>query len=453
MTIVIRMPEVLAGATEGAISRWAVAEGDVVNVGDVLAEIETDKASVEYHAEEAGTVARLLAAEGAVVDVGEPIAIFAAEGDTDSDITRALADAGVGTGVGTGDGARDGAGNETTVSSAAATESVRDPANANANATAHTTPELSATAEPRAGDRIWASPIVRKMAKERGIDLIGVMGSGPLGRIVRRDLDLLIASGTSAPATPAPVAAADMTPVPALATVAPPAAAANALFTEIPHTSMRRAIARRLTESKSTVPHFYLRADCNVDKLLQARSDVNEALGIKTSVNDWVVKAVAHALIAVPSANVVWSDKSMRQFSQADISVAVATEGGLYTPVLRGVERMGIPEINLRIRDLAERARQGALKQDDLDGGSFAVTNLGMFGTDEFSAILNPPQSGILAVGAAREKAVVVDGQLAVAHVMTVTLSADHRAVDGALAAQWMSAFTRAIEHPMSLLV
>lgn len=445
MTILIRMPEVLAGATEGAISRWAVAEGDVVNVGDVLAEIETDKASVEYHAEEAGTVARLLAAEGAVVDVGEPIALFAAEGDTDSDIARALADAGVGTDGG------DGAGNETTVSSAAATEPVRDPGTA--TATAHTTPELSATAEPRAGDRIWASPIVRKMAKERGIDLVGVMGSGPLGRIVRRDLDLLIASGTSALATPAPVAAADMTPVPALATVAPPAAAANALFTEIPHTSMRRAIARRLTESKSTVPHFYLRADCNVDKLLQARSDVNEALGIKTSVNDWVVKAVAHALIAVPSANVVWSDKSMRQFSQADISVAVATEGGLYTPVLRGVERMGIPEINLRIRDLAERARQGTLKQDDIEGGSFAVTNLGMFGTDEFSAILNPPQSGILAVGAAREKAVVIDGQLAVAHVMTVTLSADHRAVDGALAAQWMSAFTRAIEHPMSLLV
>jgi pyruvate dehydrogenase E2 component (dihydrolipoamide acetyltransferase) len=431
MTIVIRMPEVLAGATEGAISRWAVAEGDVVNVGDVLAEIETDKASVEYHAEDAGTVARLLAAEGAVVDVGEPIAIFAEAGDTESDIAAAIADAGAG-----GDSASAGATTATLedapVAASVATESVEQNSDA----------ETSTTA-PRAGDRIWASPIVRKLAKEQGIDLIGVIGSGPLGRIVRRDLDLLVASGAAATA-----------PARAASGSAPLAsAAANATYTEIPHSSMRRAIARRLTESKSTVPHFYLKADCTVDKLLQARTDVNEALGIKTSVNDWVVKAVAHALMAVPAANVVWSDKSMRQFSQADISVAVATEGGLYTPVLRGVERMAIPEINERIRDLADRARQGTIKQDEIEGGSFAVTNLGMFGTEEFSAILNPPQSGILAVGAAREKAVVVDGELAVATVMTVTLSADHRAVDGALAAQWMVAFQRAIEHPLSLLL
>jgi pyruvate dehydrogenase E2 component (dihydrolipoamide acetyltransferase) len=431
MTIVIRLPEVLAGATEGAISRWAVAEGDVVNVGDVLAEIETDKASVEYHAEDAGTVARLLAAEGAVVDVGEPIAIFAEAGDTESDIAAAIADAGAG-----GDSASAGAATATAEDAPVAAPVATESAEQNSDAE-------TSTAAPRAGDRIWASPIVRKLAKEQGIDLIGVIGSGPLGRIVRRDLDLLVASGATATA-----------PARAASGSAPLAsAAANASYTEIPHSSMRRAIARRLTESKSTVPHFYLKADCVVDKLLQARTDVNEALGIKTSVNDWVVKAVAHALMAVPAANVVWSDKSMRQFSQADISVAVATEGGLYTPVLRGVERMAIPEINERIRDLADRARQGTIKQDDIEGGSFAVTNLGMFGTEEFSAILNPPQSGILAVGAAREKAVVVDGELAVATVMTVTLSADHRAVDGALAAQWMVAFKRAIEHPLSLLL
>ncbi len=430
MTSVIRMPEVLAGATEGAISRWAVAEGDVVSVGDVLAEIETDKASVEYHAEEAGTVARLLAAEGSVIDVGEPIAIFAAEGDTESDIAAAIADAGVG-----GDSASASATPATADAAPVGTATAPDVAEQNSDA-------ATSSAVPRAGDRIWASPIVRKLAKEQGIDLIGMIGSGPLGRIVRRDLDLLVASGTVA------------TPAPATSVSAPlAAAAANATYTEIPHSSMRRAIARRLTESKSTVPHFYLKADCVVDKLLQARLDVNEALGIKTSVNDWVVKAVAHALMAVPAANVVWSDTSMRQFSQADISVAVATEGGLYTPVLRGVERMAIPEINERIRSLADRARQGSLKQDDIEGGSFAVTNLGMFGTEEFSAILNPPQSGILAVGAAREKAVVVDGELAVASVMTVTLSADHRAVDGALAAQWIVAFKRAIEHPLSLLL
>ena len=422
MTIVIRMPEVLAGATECVVSRWSVSEGDVVNVGDVLAEIETDKASVEYHAEEAGTVARLIATEGALVDVGTPIAIFAVAGDTESDIERALAEAGL-------------AASESAPS--APVESVAEPATAVAETSTPAEAQIELT---DAGGRLKASPIVRKMAKELGVDLSRVAGSGPAGRIVRRDIDALVASG----ALTNPVAAASSAPMPQ---------ASNATYSEIPHTSMRRAIARRLTESKSTVPHFYLKADCVVDKLLQARVDVNEALGIKTSVNDWVVKAVAHALMAVPAANVVWSDQSMRQFTQADISVAVATEGGLYTPVLRGVERMSIPEISEQIRDLADRARQGKLKQDDIEGGSFAVTNLGMLGTEEFSAILNPPQSGILAVGAAREKAVAINGALAVANVMTVTLSADHRAVDGALAAQWMVAFKTAIEHPLSLVL
>jgi pyruvate dehydrogenase E2 component (dihydrolipoamide acetyltransferase) len=417
MTIVIRMPEVLAGATEGVISRWSVAEGDEVNVGDVLAEIETDKASVEYQAEDAGTVARLLAAEGDMVDVGTPIAVFATAGDTESDIDTALANAGVTSdphGV------------------AAAPVGVVEPP----SVIEESSPVgVSVPGVEDSGGRLRASPIVRKIAKEQGLDLSAVAGSGPSGRIVRRDIDRLLESG--APARPTAV-------VPS---------ATSATYSEIPHSSMRRAIARRLTESKSTVPHFYLKADCIVDRLLEARSQVNEALGVKTSVNDWVVKAVAHALIAVPAANVVWSDQSMRQFSQADISVAVATEGGLYTPVLRGVERMSIPEIGERIRDLAERARQGKIKHDEIEGGSFAVTNLGMFGTEEFSAILNPPQSGILAVGAAREKAVATNGTLGIATVMTVTLSADHRAVDGALAAQWMAAFKNAIEHPLLLVL
>jgi pyruvate dehydrogenase E2 component (dihydrolipoamide acetyltransferase) len=224
-------------------------------------------------------------------------------------------------------------------------------------------------------------------------------------------------------------------------------------YVEVPHSSMRRAIARRLTESKSTVPHFYLKADCVVDRLLDARAQLNEGLGVKTSVNDWVVKAVGHALMAVPGSNVIWTDTAMRQFDHADISVAVATEGGLYTPVVRGVDQLSIPQINVMIRELADKARSGTIKQDEIEGGSFAVTNLGMFGTEEFSAILNPPQSGILAVGAAREKAIVVNGELEIAQVMTVTLSADHRAVDGALAAEWMAAFKKAIENPVSLLV
>jgi pyruvate dehydrogenase E2 component (dihydrolipoamide acetyltransferase) len=417
MTIVIRMPEVLAGATEGVISRWSVAEGDEVKIGDVLAEIETDKASVEYQAEDAGTVARLLAAEGDMIDVGTPIAVFAAAGDTESDIAQALADAGA------------------TDDRAGASSAPAGADEPSFDADEPTAPAPSLPGVPESGGRLKASPIVRKMAKEQGVDLSGVKGSGPSGRIVRRDFDLLLASSSTASRAPGTTEA----------TLSP--------YSEIRHSSMRRAIARRLTESKSTVPHFYLKADCSVDRLLQARLEVNEALGVKTSVNDWVVKAVAHALMAVPAANVVWSDQAMRQFTQADISVAVATEGGLYTPVLRGVEGMSIPQISEHIRELADRARNGKIKQEDIEGGSFAVTNLGMFGTEEFSAILNPPQSGILAVGAAREKAVVANGALSIASVMTVTLSADHRAVDGALAAQWMAAFKKAIEHPLVLIL
>jgi len=216
---------------------------------------------------------------------------------------------------------------------------------------------------------------------------------------------------------------------------------------------MRRAIARRLSESKSTVPHFYVKQDCRVDKLLEIRSELNATLGVKTSVNDWILKAVAHALMTVPQANVIWTDGALRQFHQADISVAVATEGGLYTPVVRGVNALSVVQISQSVRLLAEKARSGTIKQDEIEGGSFAVTNLGMLGTQEFSAILNPPQSGILAVGAAREAAVVVGGKLEVGQVLSVTLSADHRAVDGALAAEWMAAFKTALEHPLSLVL
>lgn len=426
MAIVIRMPEVLTGATEGVISHWAVKEGDEVAVGDVLAEIETDKASVEYQAEEAGTVARLVQAAGEMVQVGEPIAVFSAAGDTDADVEKALADAG-------------------------GAPAAEEPAVAEV-AQAVATPVAEAVFEPVApvelvapvavvrdsSGRIFASPLVRKRASEVGIDLAQIQGTGPGGRIVRKDFDAFMASGPRPAATSA-------------AATAPVMGAAG--YVEVPHSSMRRAIARRLTESKSTVPHFYLKADCMVDRLLDARAQLNEVLGVKTSVNDWVIKAVGHALMAVPGANVIWTDTAMRHFDHADISVAVATEGGLYTPVVRGVDQLSIPQMNVMIRELADKARSGTIKQDEIEGGSFAVTNLGMFGTEEFSAILNPPQSGILAVGAARKKAIVVNGELEIAQVMTVTLSADHRAVDGALAAEWMVAFKKAIENPVSLLV
>jgi pyruvate dehydrogenase E2 component (dihydrolipoamide acetyltransferase) len=426
MAIVIRMPEVLTGATEGVISHWAVKEGDEVAVGDVLAEIETDKASVEYQAEEAGTGARLVQAAGEMVQVGEPIAVFSAAGDTDADVEKALADAG-------------------------GAPAAEEPAVAEV-AQAVATPVAEAVVEPVApvelvapvavvrdsSGRIFASPLVRKRASEVGIDLAQIQGTGPGGRIVRKDFDAFMASGPRPAATSA-------------AATAPVMGAAG--YVEVPHSSMRRAIARRLTESKSTVPHFYLKADCMVDRLLDARAQLNEVLGVKTSVNDWVIKAVGHALMAVPGANVIWTDTAMRHFDHADISVAVATEGGLYTPVVRGVDQLSIPQMNVMIRELADKARSGTIKQDEIEGGSFAVTNLGMFGTEEFSAILNPPQSGILAVGAARKKAIVVNGELEIAQVMTVTLSADHRAVDGALAAEWMVAFKKAIENPVSLLV
>jgi pyruvate dehydrogenase E2 component (dihydrolipoamide acetyltransferase) len=426
MAIVIRMPEVLAGATEGVISHWAVTEGDEVSVGDVLAEIETDKASVEYQAEDAGTVARLVQAAGKMVQVGEPIAVFAAAGDTDADVEKALADAG---------GAP--AAEEPAVvqvaqaAPAAAAEAVAEPV-----APVEVVAPVAVVRD--SSGRIFASPLVRKRAREAGIDLAQIQGTGPGGRIVRKDFDAFVASGPRRAATSA---------------TAPAPVLGAAGFVEIPHSSMRRAIARRLTESKSTVPHFYVKADCVVDRLLDARAQLNEGLGVKTSVNDWVVKAVGHALMAVPGTNVIWTDTAMRQFDHADISVAVATEGGLYTPVVRGVDQLSIPQINVMIRELADKARSGTIKQDEIEGGSFAVTNLGMFGTEEFSAILNPPQSGILAVGAAREKAIVVNSEIEIAQVMTVTLSADHRAVDGALAAEWMAAFKKAIENPVMLLV
>jgi pyruvate dehydrogenase E2 component (dihydrolipoamide acetyltransferase) len=426
MAIVIRMPEVLAGATEGVISHWAVKEGDEVAVGDVLAEIETDKASVEYQAEDAGTVARLVQAAGKMVQVGEPIAVFAAAGDTDADVEKALADAG---------GAP--AAQEPAVVEVA---QAAPAAAAEAVATPVAVVEVVApvTVVRDSSGRIFASPLVRKRAREAGIDLAQIQGTGPGGRIVQKDFDAFMASG------PRPVATSATAPAPVMGAAG---------YVEIPHSSMRRAIARRLTESKSTVPHFYVKADCVVDRLLDTRAQLNEGLGVKTSVNDWVVKAVGHALMAVPGSNVIWTDTAMRQFDHADISVAVATEGGLYTPVVRGVDQLSIPQINVMIRELADKARSGTIKQDEIEGGSFAVTNLGMFGTEEFSAILNPPQSGILAVGAAREKAIVVNGELEIAQVMTVTLSADHRAVDGALAAEWMAAFKKAIENPLMLVV
>ncbi|MBX7448083.1 2-oxo acid dehydrogenase subunit E2 [Mycolicibacterium sp. 3033] len=419
MATVMRMPEVLANATEAVIQTWLVTVGQEIAVGDPIAEIETDKAVVEYAAEVEGVLARLIAEPGATIAVGQPIALVAAPGETVDD--NGDIDAGV----------RD------PESGAPVIEKIASDAPA-------PVPPETPVASPEAADgrRLFATPLVRKIARERGIDLSTLTGSGPGGRIVRRDLDRL----PPVESAPEPAEA-----VPSAQAVSPQSD--STAFTDIPLTGMRRAIARRLTESKTTVPHFYVTADCRVDALLELRRNVNAAGVITVSLNDFVLKAVAAAMIEVPEANAIWNGDSVRRFHAADIAVAVAVDGGLLTPVLRGVDRLSLSAVATQVADLAGRARDGKIKQTELEGGSFSVSNLGMFGVTEFSAILNPPHSGILAVGRAVQKPVVVAGELAVGSVMTVTLSADHRVIDGAVAAQWLAAFVRRVENPLTILI
>ena len=460
MATVVRMPSVLAGATEAALAHWLVAAGDTVAVGTPIAEIETEKALVEYAAEEAGVVGRLVLAEGDSGEIGDPIAVLVAAGETDADIDAALG----------------GPGTATAASSAPASPSAAAPslapASVAAQGAAHGTNGHQA---PAPGGRIFASPLVRKLAGERGIDLAALAGTGPNGRIVRRDLERFVAvsaaAGQAAGAAPAPLAPpggatardqaehAVVRDDPRSAAPAAGGGTAPADRDLIPHTPMRRAIARRLTESKATIPHFYMTAEPVVDDLLALRKQVNEALpssgqgAVKVSVNDFVIAAVAAAFRDVPEANVTWSDEGLVAYRSVDISIAVATETGLVTPVLRGVEGKKLSAIARETAALARRAREKQLLQHELEGGTFAVSNLGMYGTVEFSAIINPPQSGILAVGAARQQPVVADGEVVPATVMRCTLSVDHRAIDGALAARWLAAFTARLENPLGTLI
>ena len=429
MATVVRMPSVLAGASEAAIAKWLVKPGDTIKVGDPFAELETEKAVVEYNSELDGTIGRLVIAEGGSGEIGAPIAVLIAAGETDADIDAALGDE---------------APSAPAAEAAPAAEvapAVATPAATPAAAPAPATTAAAATAPAvdQTGGRAFASPLARKMARERNLSLASVVGSGPGGRIVRRDLESLpVGSATAAPAT---------------ATAAATAVAPAAGNTEIPLTGMRKAIARRLTESKTTVPHFYLTTECKVDALLAMREQINAVSAVRVSVNDLVVKAVAAAFIDVPDANVTWGETALIKHGSVDISIAVSTEGGLVTPVVRNVTAKSVTAVSEEIKDLASRAQDKRLRQDELEGGSFSISNLGMYGTLEFAAILNPPQSGILAVGAAIDQPIVVDGQLTVGKVMRCTLSADHRAVDGALAAQWLAAFTKRIENPVTLLI
>jgi len=420
MATLITMPEVAAGATEIVLSKWHVAVGASVNVGDIIADIETEKAVVDFACDAQGTVYKILVADGDSVDVGAPIMIVLGAGE-------------------------DGSAGDALLGASAPLVHAADNGEATAvSPVATPVGSSSAPIETTDESRQFVSPIVRKLARERGIELAQIAGSGPLGRVVRRDLESFAPSSASV----APSGTASFSSSSELATQEH-----SSSYSTVPHTGMRRAIARRLTESKSTVPHFYVTADCKVDALLELRANINQSSSVKISVNDIVVKAVASALMDVPDSNVVWNAEAMHKYDSADIAVAVTTEGGLFTPVIRGVEKRSLSNLSMEITEMAARARAGKLRQEELEGGSFAVSNLGMFGTKEFTAILNPPQSGILAVGAASPRAIVEDGQIVIANVMTVTLSADHRAVDGALAAQWLAAFVKRIENPLSMLV
>jgi len=448
MASVIRMPAALAGATEGSIQTWHVAVGQTVAPGDVVADIETEKAVVEFPAEEPGTVGAILVEEGVAVDVGQPILVLLADGEGEDAVEAALAELGE-----TGAPAPSDAPAPSSSTDATAPGASSVPSPAPTSSPAPVVPAGPAAApEPTSaiagvgaagGERRFASPIVRRLAREHGVDLSTITGTGPGGRIVRRDLERLLAAGTGARTTGATTAEP-----------ATPIAQRPAAHTDIPLTGMRKVIARRLTESKSSVPHFYVTSHIRVDELLAIRRELNEVSPMRISVNDLVLKAVAAAHLRVPAMNAVWNGDSIRQYSAVDIAMAVAIPGGLVTPVVRGVDSLGIVDLARTTADLAERAKAGRLSPDELVGGAVSVSNLGMYGVDEFSAILNPPQSAILAVGAAKPRPVVgEDGQLTVATVMSVTLSADHRVIDGALAAEWSQAFVDLLEHPVRLLI
>jgi pyruvate dehydrogenase E2 component (dihydrolipoamide acetyltransferase) len=430
------MPEVAAGGTEAVLHEWSVTEQSEFGPDDVLATVETDKAVVDVEAGQAGVVVRLLVAPGTSVEVGAPIAVLADPGEQVDDVASVLA------ALGLADVARQAPDPEGAPDQPASPELP-------AALVAETVAAAGLTPEVRAGNgngRLFASPLARRLARERGLELGQLVGTGPGGRIVRRD----VVAVPKAEVVPQPVAAA---PPSRVAAAADADADAGTAYTDVPHTPMRRAIARRLTESKQTIPHFTVRASVRADALLDLRAQLAD-VGTRVSVNDLLAKAVGRAHVAVPRMNAIWTPDATRTFSSVDVSVAVSTPTGLVTPVLRGVERTPISLLAATSADLVERARAGRLRQEELEGGALTVSNLGMFGTEEFSAIINPPQSAILAVGAARREPVVDDqGQLAVASVLRVTLSADHRVIDGALAAEWMQSLVAALERPVQLLL
>jgi len=440
----ILMPALSPTMEEGTLAKWHVKEGDTVSSGDIMAEIETDKATMEFEAVDEGTIGKILVEEGTEgVKVNTAIAVLLEEGESADDI-----------------GDVSSAPKEEASSNAAPAEA----SDATAPAAGHgrgATEASSAPAAPQGSDgsRIFASPLARRIAADKGLDLASIKGSGPHGRIVKADVENATAS---APKAAASAPAADAAPAPTAKPASGPAADAvmamyeGREYEEISLNGMRKTIAARLTEAKQSIPHFYLRRDIELDALLKFRGDLNkqlEARGVKLSVNDFIIKACALALQSVPDANAVWAGDRMLKLKPSDVAVAVAIEGGLFTPVLKDAEMKSLSALSAEMKDLATRARDRKLAPHEYQGGSFAISNLGMFGIDNFDAVINPPHGAILAVGAGVKKPVVgSDGEVGVATVMSVTLSVDHRVIDGALGAQLLTAIKDNLENPMTML-
>jgi len=441
MPIEVLMPALSPTMTEGNLAKWLKHEGDEVHSGDVLAEIETDKATMEVEAVDDGRVGRILVPEGTQgVKVNQPIALLLGAGEE-------LASSAPPTGP------------ERTPAVAPTPVPPEEPHRATM-VPPSSAPQSRGPADGAGNGRIFASPLARRMAQQAGVDLAVLTGSGPQGRIVKADIEKAL-SGTAIARAPA-AAAAQAAPPPMPPASATPAAskerilalAGNPPYREQPLSAMRRVIARRLTEAKQTVPHFYLTIDCEIDELLKIRKELNsKSESYKISLNDFVIRAAALALCEVPAANASWSDDAILLWDTVDIAVAVALDDGLITPIVHHAERKGLAAIAKETKDLAARARSGKLKLEEFQGGTFSISNLGMYGVREFAAVINPPHGGILAVGSGEQRPVVKDGALAVATVMTCTLSCDHRAVDGAVGARFLAAFKRLVEDPLTMLL
>ncbi|WP_225198042.1 pyruvate dehydrogenase complex dihydrolipoamide acetyltransferase [Gluconobacter oxydans] len=405
----ILMPALSPTMTEGKLARWLKAEGDTISAGDVIAEIETDKATMEVEAVDEGILGRILIQEGVEgIPVNTPIAVLVEEGEA--------------------------------VPEASSTQAPAAPKVEAASAVSTGTAPAKAPVEEK-GERIFVSPLARRMARERGIALDALTGSGPNGRILKRDVE----KGVTAPKT-----------APKASPSAAPPAASEETVRRVPNSTMRKVIARRLTESKTQVPHFYVSVDIELDALLELRSKLNATAqenSFKISVNDMMIKAVALALKKVPGVNVQFTDAETLHFENVDISMAVSVPDGLITPIIRNADRKSLRQISVEAKDLAKRARAGKLKPEEFQGGTFSISNMGMFGVREFAAIINPPQAGILAIASGEKRAVVRGSEIAVATVMTATLSVDHRAVDGALGAEWLNALRDIVQNPYTLVV